>query len=531
MYADQPTQNLHRYMLANYYQFGSDVKQAAHWYGQITPGADSLYVYSGYIPLLAATQSYDQIVQLIPQLDEPFKKNQEMQLLFATALEAVGKKNEAHARLITLNENNKTNQELAFKVAQMYLERSEPENALKVIDNLLNNVARRPNNYIFHFMKSQIYVQLNRKAEALTAIKQCIETYPRFDKSWLMYAVLQEQEGRLEEAIKGYSTFLETTSDPKGEIQRHLMALNLRQKLSKGTKQTQKHEQTLDEALAHFEQKEFAKAHTSVDKYLAQTPGDVQARLLKIQILAAQNQFDAAANQLAEWIMHDADQEIWLKTLHLLTYIGMPYKTALQALHQIEKNKGPSALLALYQSDLALRDNNQKAAHDALKKAYKLSHDAPTKTKIAYQLAVLHYENTNWKQAQNLLEEAHKLGAAYAPSENLLAYIYATKGNNIKRAHEHIARALQADPANPHFLDTKALVLYKEKNYDDALALWQKVAQSCPTDFTILCHLGKCHFAKGNQQLAIQSIKSAAVIAKNDQQKTKADELLTRWHK
>ena len=127
------------------------------------------------------------------------------------------------------------------------------------------------------------------------------------------------------------------------------------------------------------------------------------------------------------------------------------------------------------------------------------------------------------------MEVSARIGSSDAPSENLLAYIYVNKGNNIKHANEDIAHALQTDPANPHFLDTKALVLYKEKNYDDALALWQKVAQSCPMDFTILCHLGKCHFAKGNQQLAIQSIKSAAVIAKNDQQKTKAGELLTRW--
>ena len=53
------------------------------------------------------------------------------------------------ARLIMLNEQNKSNQELAFKVVQMYLERAEPENALKVINNLLNSSPRRPNNFIF----------------------------------------------------------------------------------------------------------------------------------------------------------------------------------------------------------------------------------------------------------------------------------------------------------------------------------------------------------------------------------------------
>ena len=179
-------------------------------------------MYLGYIPYLAASGSPAEIVKLIPQLDKPFKNNQEIQLLFATALEQTGKKNEAHSRLIMLNEQNKSNQELAFKVVQMYLERAEPENALKVINNLLNSSPRRPNNFIFLFMESQIYLQLNKKPEALAAIKQCIDAYPKFDKSWLLYAVLHEQEGKIEEAIKGYTNFLEVSAQPNGEIERHL---------------------------------------------------------------------------------------------------------------------------------------------------------------------------------------------------------------------------------------------------------------------------------------------------------------------
>ena len=83
-------------------------------------------------------------------------------------------------------------------------------------------------------MESQIYLQLNKKPEALAAIKQCIDAYPKFDKSWLLYAVLHEQEGKIEEAIKGYTTFLRGFSpQPNSEIERHLLMLAFRQKLQK----------------------------------------------------------------------------------------------------------------------------------------------------------------------------------------------------------------------------------------------------------------------------------------------------------
>jgi len=335
VYADKPTNNLARYMLANYFQYGNDLKSAGYWYGQIAPDNDSRYVYLGYVPYLAASKAYDDIVKVIPQLDDHFKHNQEIQIMFALALEQTGKKNEAHSRLVSLNENHKTNQELAFKVVQMYLERTEPENALKVIKNLLNSSARRPNNFIFHFMESQIYLQLNKKTEALVAIKQCIEVYPKFDKSWLLYAVLHEQEGKIEEAIKGYSTFLEMSPESNAEIERHLLMLAFKHKTNNPKNTTVDTKKTLSHATELLAKTDYHKALIAVDNYLAMAPEDIQARLLKIEILAAQKQFEKAATVLGQWIVKDKEIDIWLKTLHLLCYLGLPYSKALQTLETV----------------------------------------------------------------------------------------------------------------------------------------------------------------------------------------------------
>ena len=494
IHAKQETQNLHRYLLANYYQFGQDFKNAGHWYAQIDPDNASMYIYNGYIPYLAATGAHAEIVKIIGQLDEPMAQNYEIQLIFANALEQVGKKVDAYERLIQLNEKNKSNQELAFRVAQIYIENSEPENALRVIDAILNSAARRPNNYVFYFLKSQIYLSLNNKKDALVAVKQCIEVYPRFDKSWLLYAMLLEQEGKLEEAIKGYQNFLEITTEPKGQIERHVMSLSFRQKLNTKTKED-----------------------------------DVIIRLERIQELAQKSHFGSAAKLIEEWAIQ-GNPEIWIKTLHLLTYIGMPLSTAQASFTAIEKKYPALESLALYQAEIALRINNYPHLIPALQKAYNLSSNPTVKMQVAYQLATKWYEHKEWKKARELLEQAHNYYDQYAPSHNLLAYIYATKANSFDLAHQAIEKALKLDPANSHFLDTKAQLFVKQKKFDDALAVWSKINPE-NHDFTMLCHQGKCQLLAGKKQEAITTIKNAQTVAQSKKEKDKAVALLAHVSK
>ena len=521
--ANEEAQNLHRFIMANYKQSENDLKNAQEWYNQITPEHASEYIYIGYLPFLSATQSYAQLVQLIPTLGDFYKKNLDTQLIYANALEQVGKKNEAHTLFVTLNEQNKTNQEIAFKTVQVLLERSEPENAIKVIDNFLNKSPRRPNNYIFHFLKAQVHLQLNNKKDALLAIRHCIDTYPKFDKSWLLYAALQEQEGKLEEAIKGYTTFLEMTPGGNSQIEQHLLGLAFRQKLSQKMKPDN---DPLFAVFALVENKEYGKALHATDAYLDKQPSNIQARILKIQILIAQNNMQSAARLLAQWVEKETDTQLWLKALHLLSYLGFPLQNSLQILSALEKKKSSLDLL-LYQADIALRLAQDKVALSALQKAYSLAKDPLLKNQIALQLGMLYHDSQSWDPAIKILEEATKL-SPYAPNQNLLAYIYTTKRKNVSRADTLIQEALKHDPDNPHFLDTQALILYKQGKFDQANQVLQKVASVCPTDFTVLRHLGKCYAKQGKQDKAIQTFAAAREIAKNDFERNKAELLISK---
>src|SRR5205085_11275341 len=113
-------------------------------------------VYKGYIAFLFGIRAYAYIVQQIPQLEERFKDDVEMNLIFAQALQKNGKEKESEERFIGLGNRFKTNQTVIFQVARIYVSRKEPENAISAIDGLLNSSPKRPNNFIFHFLKAQI---------------------------------------------------------------------------------------------------------------------------------------------------------------------------------------------------------------------------------------------------------------------------------------------------------------------------------------------------------------------------------------
>src|SRR5579872_344482 len=156
------TSSFQRYLKANYDYFSGNVKSAQQWYQSLLDSQCSLYTYKGYLTLLFDTKQYNNIVELIPSLDKKFEKDPDVQLLFALALEQTKQTKQADERLIKLSSTFKTNSEITLRTAQTYLRRKEPENALLTVDSFLNNSPRKPNNFIFYFLKSQIHLQINQ---------------------------------------------------------------------------------------------------------------------------------------------------------------------------------------------------------------------------------------------------------------------------------------------------------------------------------------------------------------------------------
>jgi len=276
------TQNLHRYMWANYNHSGGKLSEAQKWYDTIFATSNpSINNYKGYLSFLRDTNNYSKIIELIPTLDahKTLKEDPAVQLIIIQALEKTDQKQNAVDRLIDANNLHKDHQELAFFTANLYVRRKEPKNALIVIDNFLKECTQRPNNFIFYFLKSQILVQLNQVDQAIKHLNQCLGMHPNFDKGWLFYSMLNEKQNNIDNAIKGYITYLELIGGNK-EVERHLIQLVLKQNMLKEPQKSISIDPSaLKQIVILFQQKRYQKGLEELQEHINKKIGQRKANI------------------------------------------------------------------------------------------------------------------------------------------------------------------------------------------------------------------------------------------------------------
>jgi tetratricopeptide (TPR) repeat protein len=511
------TESLHHYLWANYNHFAGNISHAQNWYEKLFATNNSVYTYKGYLNFLADTKQFKQITDLLPHIQKKFSNDADIQLLFATALEKTNHGQQADNHIIILSQTFKTHPEISLRAAQTYTKRKEPENALLTIDAFLNNTPKKANNFVFYFLKTQIYMQLSQFTQALENIQKCLEMHPHFDKGWLLCASLYEKEGKIKEALAGYANFLELSGGNR-EIEKHLMNLMLKYKSLEDNNQILlSHNISIDNALLLFKQHRYPQALAHVNSCITQQPHNNECKLLKLQILSAMKDFKQITQVISAWITADPHNDLWPKSLCLLTHNGLPRTQIIETFTEILKKSPDNLWCNLYSADICLRSGQKDIATQCLTNALSCSMTDTIRAKTLYQLAMLSYEQGDHHTMHTHLENAYELNPHNAHINNALAYYWATKGKDIIKAQPFIDKALAANSTNPYFLDTKAVILYKEKKYDQAQNILEKLDHH--NNGTILLHLAKVHYALNNKENADIFTQKAHALTKNSHEK------------
>ncbi len=523
--------NLHRYMWANYKQFGGKKEEVQEWYNRIfASDKHSIFSNKGYLYFLRDHGNFQRIVELMPKLQATFTHDPDMQLIFVTALKKTGNTQAADAALIQLSHQFKTHAELILQATETLVQRKELSNALSLIDDYLNSAPRRPHNFIFYFLKGQIYVQMHEYQQARLHVEQCLEAHPRFPQGWLLLAILEEQQGKIEDAIKGYSSYLEIAGSNQ-QIERHVLDLTLKQKTAQTNQQILfVNQSAFQKALILFERKQYQAALDQLNQCPPSEQNDIQVRLLKVQILSALRNFDELLKVITAWIAQEPDNALWYQTLHVLSRAHIPLMQTINAITTIHKQHPAKLLPLLYLADLHTRADTMDQAITYHLAAKNIITDPQLKLRLTYQLALLHYERAEYEKMLSALNEIDTL-QAYAPSYNLRAYYYATEGNDLVKAQDYFDKAYAKDRGNPHFLDTQALIFYKQKKYAKALQLLEPIAQKLPDDSSILIHLAKTYHQLGQHDSACTTIDRAQKHAHTVYEKKTATTLASAWKK
>lgn len=520
---------LHSYFVANYKHFGKEWQEALTWYKRTLQSGNAPFVYRGLIHLFHDTGNHQRIIQLQSVIEKYFNHDIAIQFILAQALAQSGQEAAADQLLTKLNQQKKTHPEIAFHVLQRHMQKGEFNKALNVIDALLNNAIRKPTHFIFHFVKGQLLLQMNKKEEALTSIKASLELHPSFDKGWLMQALIEEKMGKLNEAIKGYTNFLQITG-PNTEIEQHLLGLTFKAKLQESSQPfVSVPEDCVSKALDAFKHREYQQALRLLQECIGTQPGNHEAKTLKIQVLLALNNLDQALTDIASWALAEPQAPVWFDALHLLYRNGTEISKIIRTLQYIEKALPQELLPKLYLADLSLRTQNTHAATSYLMRSLKIAESTDLQATLAFQLCALAYNNHHYKKIKDIYQQYADVAEHHAPFLNLMAYYYCSKENNLELAQQLITKALKLDSKNPHLMDTQALIYYHQKQYDKAYAILEKIAQQEKADCTIAKHVAKTCYELGNITLAIKHLEHATDLIEHPDKKKKYKQLISTW--
>ncbi|MFH1461927.1 MAG: tetratricopeptide repeat protein [bacterium] len=453
----------------------------------------STYFYDRFIRFLFLANQFDRIVNLDQKIKDSFKDDLEIQKIFAQSYFYLGKNVQADVFLEKLIKEYPQDMQLSYFRAVSFIERKELDKALSFINECLKNPELESKYFLFHFLASKVYLQKEDTQKSLGEINKSIKLYPEFEKGWLLKALLEEQQGKIEQAITGYKKFLDIVGQDESVEKQLVRLLFTEKRFDEAAQILEKIKiktpaQTFDLALIEWRGGKQSQALQKIEELLKQFPDFKQAKFLKIEILISTGKKKTALQLMQSWLLENPDDKETLKILLLLRRGGIHLNTIINILHKVEDQK-QSENLYLALIDMYFEKFDYKKVLIYCKKLFNLTKDDALKSKILFQTGYIHFASGNKEKIEKILLASLQYKPAYPSSYNLLAYYYAQNNKNLNDALNHANLALKANPGCYYYLDTKGYVLFKMGKINDSIKLFEQALQFNPKDEEILKHL------------------------------------------
>src|SRR6185295_4067150 len=126
----------------------------------------------------------------------------------------------------------------------------------------------------------------------------------------------------------------------------------------------------------------------------------------------------------------------------------------------------------------------------------------PKDTRSLMSLASLYEKTGAADNSRETYERLISIAPNFAPALNNLAFICLERLNQVDRAYQLAEKAHSLQPGEGSIADTLGWVLFRKRDYSQALTLLNDAAAKSPNDPEIQYHVGMCHYMMGNSDAA-----------------------------
>ena len=395
--------------------------------------------------------------------------------------------------------------------AESWIAKGETKKAVDSIEDLDRNYPRSP---VIKYALARLYVRMNNLSQAIAAVDQAVDLSPRFLDAILLQAELHLKKGDAQSVVDSLSAVVKQSPGlPRAELmlaeayravgrlddaiaivreqikkspqnaasyfllgvilQQQNKATEAREALEKAAQLAPDNPSSLQQLVdLDIASKNYSTSHRRVDEVLQKQPNSAVGYYLRGKLYLAEEKFDLA-------------QTAVLKAIDLDPNLSSAYD-----------------LLAL----TFLHANNQSAA---LGQMNAVLAKKPDNLPALLVTAMIYSEMKEFNKARDAYEKVVAASSTHVLALNNLAYIYAEKLNDPKRATELAQKARSIAPTNPAVLDTLGWITYKQGNYQQAADLLRESVAKSPDNPEIQFHFGMAEYMMGRTDAARSALAKA----------------------
>jgi len=455
----------------------------------VTLDAANPYYYLLLAQLYTGGQRYDEAIKVLTKLTKDIPGTE--QYLFNLA-DLYLTKNRFDDALKTYDRIEKQYgfiEEVSFKKQQIYLKQNNLEKALKEGETL---IASDPTEVRYPLAQAEVLANNKKIDQAVQMVNKALSIDQNNAQARLMLAELLRQKGQVNEAVTELQTAFgnpDLNIDAKVKI--------LLEYIRQLPQPASKNQSLLNTTLHLAEQ--TVKAHPQEAKAYA-VAADVQNM--------ANQKTEARNNYLKATRLDNSHFSIWNQLVALDAELNQTDSLLAHTEKALELFPN-QAVFWFYNGTSYLFKKNYSRAVKSLEYGKKLSLDKP---ELVTQFNLRLGDSYNSLKEYAKSDEAYEAVLARDPNNpqvlNNYSYFLSLRNQNLAKAKTLSSKLVELFPNEETYLDTHAWVLYKLKEYPQALKYFEKIAATTKNG-TITEHYGDVLFQLGQKEKAVQQWQRA----------------------
>lgn len=473
-----PPRSVYRLRYAQFQMNSGDIDGAATTLREVSAAApDYLPAWLLMSEISLGKKEYDESLRFLANILNRDPENIDANIWQARTLVAKGDADKAIQGLERLDTKYPNFPPLKYELARCYVQKNNANQAITLLNQAL---SATPDYFDAALLRGQLQLRTGKPKDVVEGMRPLVEKHPELPAARLLLADAYRALGQLDDAAAIFRDQLKASPD---NAEAHLaLGIILRQQKN-NVEARQELERARQLAPANplpliqlvdidLGERDFDGAHRLVQDQLKATPNVALAHFLEGKIWATEGKWDPAEASLT-------------KALSLNPNFGDAY----------------TLLASVYAA-------SNKIA-DAARQLEIVAARTPNNPRTLMSLAVLYEKLGDFDKAAERYEKLLEITPEFAPALNNLAYLYIQQLHQPDRAYQLAQKARALQPGDSSIADTLGWVLYKKRDYKQAIPLFTEAVTKTPNDPEIQYHLGMCYYMMGNTDAARAAFEQA----------------------